>query len=129
MSGVSLVVMLVALIWHFGAHDPEDRLVAACFVVAAALTTLSLVRLTTRLAAGPQGLVVRELFRTRRIEWSEVRSLGNPTRGRFGVSNPTLEIDLDDDSLYVFGRFDLHAQPSEVRRELARQQAAGRRGY
>jgi hypothetical protein len=113
--------MLAALVWHFLAHDAEDRLVAAVFVVVAALGTLSLVRLRTRLAAGPGGLLVRELLRTRRIGWDEVAAVNTPLRGRWGVTNPALEIDLLDDSLYVFGRFDLGVPPVEVRRELVRQ--------
>jgi hypothetical protein len=124
MASLSIAVMLGSLIWHFLAHDAEDRLVAAVFVVVAALTTLALVRIRSRLVAGPRGLVVRGVFRTRQIGWSEIRAIGMPVRGRLGVSNPTLEIDLADESLYVFGRFDLGAQPVQVRRELVRQHGA-----
>jgi hypothetical protein len=120
-SGVTLTAMLAALAWHFLAHDPEDRLVAAVLGVAAALSTLALVRLSTRLAAGPGGLLVREVLHTRRIGWDEIAGVNTPLRGRWGVTNPALEIDLMDDSLYVFGRFDLGVPPAEVRRELVRQ--------
>lgn len=124
MSGATLAVMLVCLLWHFLAHDLEDRLVAAVFAVVAAVATLALVRLGTRLAAGPRGLVVRELFGSRQIGWEEIRAVSTPLRGRLGISNQALEVDLLDDSLYVFGRFDLGVPPVQVRRELVRQRGS-----
>lgn len=124
LAGLSFVIMLAALVWHFLAHDPEDRLVAVAFAVVAALAGLTLLRLRTRLTAGPRGLVIRELLSTRRVGWSEIRSANLESRGRLGARNQALEIDLLDDSLYVFGRFDLGATPAEVRRELVRQRGA-----
>jgi Bacterial PH domain len=121
---LSLALMVIALIWHFLAHDPEDRLVAAAFALVAALATLALVRLRVRLTAGPRGIVVREMMSTRRIDWADIRSASLPVRGRMGVNNQALEIDLRDDSLYVFGRFDLGVPPAEVRRELVRQRGS-----
>ena len=120
--------MLLASVWHFMADDPEDRLVAVAVAVGRRARERRAAAAPGPLAAGPRGLVVRELLSTRRIEWSEIRSVSSALRGRLGVRNQVLEIDLLDDSLYVFGRFDLGVPPPEVRRELVRQRGSGAAG-
>jgi hypothetical protein len=75
-----------------------------------------------RLAAGPDGVVVRSWGGSRRLAWDGLRARVRTTR-RLGVLSRTLEIDvepvLDEDGvLVVLGRRDLGAPVEEVARHL-----------
>ena len=121
---VAGVVLLGAVVWLALDRGPEDRLVAAVLAVVAVLSLAALFRLRRRLTAGPQGVVVTELFRSIPIGWGQVRGISAPTRGRFGLRNPTIEVDLADDGMFIFGRFDLGTDPGPIYQHLKRLRAA-----
>jgi hypothetical protein len=98
------VAALGALTWAVLAIQPLDRLVAG--FVAIVLAGVSV--------AGPRGLLVSGLRGTRIVPWSQVRGLAAATSSRLGLSTTTIEVDLVDDDLLVFGRTDLGADPAEV---------------
>jgi hypothetical protein len=75
-----------------------------------------------RLAAGPDGVVVRGWAGARRLSWEGLRTQVRTTR-RLGMLSRTLEIDvepaLDEDGLLVvLGHRDLGAPVEEVLRQL-----------
>jgi hypothetical protein len=75
-----------------------------------------------RLAASPDGVVVRGWTGARRLSWEGLRTQVRTTR-RLGMLSRTLEIDvepaLDEDGfLVVLGRRDLGAPVEEVLRQL-----------
>jgi hypothetical protein len=148
LAGLTLLLMLGALVWRLLDHDPENRLVAAVLVVVLALTTLSLVRIRVRLRADTTGIAVTGPLHTRRIAWGRIHSISAPQRGRFGRRASVLEIEVRpdggaadrsddtgdtgdaddagdaDDELLTFGRFDLGTDPADVCRHLLRRQQA-----
>jgi hypothetical protein len=48
------------------------------------------------------------------VPWSQVRGLAAARSQRLGIATTTIEIDLVDDDLLVFGRTDLGVDPVEV---------------
>ncbi len=85
-------------------------------VVGAVLLVVALVLGRRRLTAGPRGLVIGSLAGQRIVPWSSVRTVGCGRTKRMGSA--TLELDLVDDELILFGRFDLGADPADVEAEL-----------
>jgi len=57
---------------------------------------------------------------SRRVRWDQVVAIGAPTRRRRGLASTSLELDLDDDGLILFGKTELGADPAEVATELRR---------
>jgi hypothetical protein len=83
-----------------------------------------------RLAAGPDGVVVRSLTGRTTLPWTGLRVRVRETR-RFGLRGRTLELDTaagphDDGELFVFGRRDLGADPGTVARALWELDPTGR---
>ena len=75
-----------------------------------------------RLAAGPDGVRVRQLAGAVHLPWGPLRVGVRETR-RLGLRTPTLELDTatgpdDDGVLVVLGRRDLGADPAAVARQL-----------
>jgi len=71
-----------------------------------------------RLAVDPEGLTVVSGFAgRRRLPWSQVAEIRVDQRTRLGRSNAALEVDAGE-TLHLFGRFDLDADPVEVAAEL-----------
>jgi hypothetical protein len=104
------------------AVDTAGRLL----IGAAALLVLGLAArdllLRPRLAAGPAGVVVRNLGGRAELAWPQLRVDVRTTR-RFGVSNRVLELDTaagpdDDGMLVLLGRRELGADPEDVARAL-----------
>ncbi|HEY5880943.1 MAG TPA: PH domain-containing protein, partial [Nakamurella sp.] len=87
-------------------REPLDRLVAG--VVALVLLVVAVLGWRRRLVGGPRGLLIG----SRIIPWSMVRTVGCGRTKRMGAA--TLEIDLVDDELIVFGRYELGSDPAEV---------------
>lgn len=119
---VALGVVGLGLALAVLAVDTAGRLL----VGAAALLVLALaardLMLRPRLAAGPDGVVVRTLGRRSELPWPALRVQVRATR-RFGVTNRVLELDTargpdDDGVLVLLGRRDLGADPEEVARAL-----------
>lgn len=111
--GLALAVLAV---------DTAGRLLvgaAALFVLLLAARDLLL---RPRLAAGPDGVVVRTLGGRSELTWPGLRVQVRTTK-RFGISNRVLELDTangpdDDGVLVLLGRRDLGADPEEVARAL-----------
>ncbi|MEH0974948.1 PH domain-containing protein [Micromonospora sp. CPCC 205546] len=71
-----------------------------------------------RLAVDPDGItVVRGFAGHRRLPWSTVEKVTVDRRARRGLTSELLEIDAGE-SLHLFGRHDLGADPAEVARAL-----------
>lgn len=89
-------------------------LAAAALLVWAARDLLAPVRL----AVDPEGLTVVSGFAGRRqLPWSQVTEIRVDQRARLGRSNAALEVDTGE-TLHLFGRFDLDADPVEVAAQL-----------
>ncbi len=98
--------------------DPLDRLVGV--FLALVFTGLTAVGHRRRLVGGPRGLLVQRFSGTRIVPWSQVRSVHSARSGRLGIANTTVEIDLLDDDLLVFGRTELGSDPADVAAVLIR---------
>jgi hypothetical protein len=94
--------------------DPMDRFVAAAG--AAVLAAAAAVGWRRRLVGGPRGLLITGLTGRRLVPWSTVRAIHCGRTKRMG--SVTLEIDLVDDDLLLFGRVDLGTDPAGVADEL-----------
>lgn len=106
------VATLAALTWVVLDNSAEDRVMGGIVVLALAIVTLLGWR--RRLIAGPRGLLVCGLTGIRIVPWSDVRSVQSAISSRFGLSTTTVEVDMHDDDLLVFGRTDLGADPADV---------------
>ena len=116
-SGILIGLMVVALAAAAAAvldTDPMDRLVYG--LVGVVLLVLALVGRRRRLVAGPRGLLIAGAGGARIVPWSMVRSIecGRTRRMR----TATLEIDLVDGELLLYGRLDLGAEPDAVLADL-----------
>jgi hypothetical protein len=103
--GVLAWVLLLAV-------DPMDRVVGVVIAVIVAAATAWASR--RRLVGGPRGLLIGGIGGARMVPWSQVRGLDAARSQRLGIASTTIEIDLVDDDLLVFGRIDLGADPVEV---------------
>lgn len=92
--------------------DPLDRLVAAFLALVFIGATVAGRR--RALIGGPRGLLVQRFFGTRIVPWSQVRRVQSARSARWGIANVTVEIDLLDDDLLVFGRTELGSDPADV---------------
>ena len=108
--GVAAVV--AALAWALLSATTLDRLVAG--VIALVLAAVTVIGARRRLIGGPRGLLISGVRGSRMVPWSQVRTLQAATSSRAGLTSTTLEIDLVDDDLLVFGRTDLGADPAAV---------------
>ncbi|WP_027661532.1 PH domain-containing protein [Salinispora fenicalii] len=89
-------------------------LAAAALLIWAARDLLAPVRL----AVDPEGLTVVSGFAgRRRLPWSQVAEIRVDRRARLGRSNAALEVDAGE-TLHLFGRFDLDADPVDVAAQL-----------
>lgn len=104
------LVLTVALV----VRAPEDRVVAWSGVIVLALATLAAFSMRRRLRADEGGFQVRGPLGTRRYRWSQVVSIGAPSRRRRGLTSVSVEIELIDDTLIVLGRLELGAEPGAV---------------
>ena len=110
---VGCTAVAVVLIWVLVlAAGPLDRVVGVVIALVLAVATAWAWR--RGLTGGPRGLLISGLRVARLVPWSQVRSLDVARSGRLGISSTTIEVDLADDELLVFGRTDLGADPAEV---------------
>lgn len=113
--GLGLAIAVVAV-------DTAGRLLlGAAAVLVLALVARDVV-LRPRLAAGPDGVVVRTLGGRQALPWPAVRVRVRATR-RWGLRSRLLELDTaegpeDVGVLVLLGRRDLGADPEEVARAL-----------
>ncbi|WP_159796781.1 PH domain-containing protein [Puerhibacterium puerhi] len=97
-----------------------NRLSFALFALCAALLLWRVGGVHAR--PSPQGLVVRNIVRTRRLEWAEILAV------RFGVNDPWVRLDLaDGDTIALIGiqRADGEHAMAEARRLVALVQEHG----
>ncbi|WP_420121090.1 PH domain-containing protein [Nakamurella sp.] len=113
--GLLLGLAALAVVGAFLPREPLDRIVAG--VAALALLALAALAHRRRLVAGPRGLLIRTIGGRRLIPWSDVRAGECGRTKRMGSS--TLEIDLVDEELLLFGRVELGADPADVAAALA----------
>ncbi|MEU6072715.1 PH domain-containing protein [Micromonospora sp. NPDC047074] len=101
--------------------DGGDRIqLTLAVVVAAALAGWAARDLVVpvRLAVDPEGVTVVQGFAgRRRLPWAAVEKVTVERRARLGLSGELLEIDAGE-SLHLFGRHDLGADPAEVAEAL-----------
>ena len=106
--------------------DVPGRLLVGLAAAGSALTAAHDLLVRPRLAARPDGLVVRSWGRRRRLGWPGLRVRVRAVR-RLGTTVRSLELDLagphDDGTLVVLGRRDLGAPVDEVARALRSLQA------
>lgn len=105
-----LVLAALAVVGAVLPREPLDRIVAG--TAAVMLLALALAGHRRRLVGGPRGLLIGGLTGTRMVPWSAVRAVECGRTKRMGSA--TLEIDLADDELLLFGRVELGADPAEV---------------
>ncbi|MFG3706948.1 PH domain-containing protein [Micromonospora sp. NPDC047670] len=111
-------VALLALALLLDEGDPVQLGLAV--VAAAALAGWAARDLVApvRLAVDPEGItVVRGFAGYRRLPWSVVERVAVDRRARLGLTSEVLEIDAGE-SLHLFGRLDLGADPAEVAQVL-----------
>lgn len=111
---VAAVLCAVFAVWVVVAGSPEDRLVAGAGVCVTAIAAALLLTMRERLTAGPDGLTVRGPAGAREIAWNRIAAISAPRRRRRGLTSTSLELDLDDDGLIVFGKIELGADPADV---------------
>ncbi|SCL61270.1 PH domain-containing protein [Micromonospora citrea] len=111
-------VALLALALLLDEGDPVQLGLAA--VAAAALAGWAARDLVApvRLAVDPEGVTVARGFAgRRRLPWTAVERITVDRRARLGLTSEVLEIDAGE-SLHLFGRLDLDADPAEVAEAL-----------
>ncbi len=91
-------------------REPLDRIVTT--LVGVTLLMVAVVGWRRRLVGGPRGLLIGGLTGTRIVPWSMVRRVECGRTKRMGSA--TLEIDLADEELLLFGRVELGAEPEDV---------------
>jgi Bacterial PH domain len=107
-------VAIVVLVLAFGRNDPVQWFLAVAVGLALAGWALRDVVAPVRLAADPDGVTVVVGFAgRRRLAWPEIERIRIDRRDRLGVRTELLELDAGD-SLYLFSRYDLGAEPEDV---------------
>jgi hypothetical protein len=110
LTAVLAVVAALAVAGAVALPGPLDRLVAA--TVGLVLAGAALTTGRRRLVGGPRGLLVVRLTGSRIVPWSMVDAIDCGRTKRMGSA--TVEIDLVDDELLLFGRTELGTDPAEV---------------
>jgi hypothetical protein len=98
--------------------SPLERLVAGAICLVLLVATLAGYR--RRVVAGPGGLLIRRLTGSRTVQWWQVENLSLGANRRLGAASATIEMDLHDDDLLIFGRTELGTDPADVLPELRR---------
>ena len=107
-------VAIVALVLAFGRDDPVQWFLAAAVGLGLAGWALRDLIAPVRLAADPDGVTVVVGFAgRRRLAWSDIERVRVDRRDRLGLRAELLEVDAGD-YLYLFGRYELGAEPEEV---------------
>ncbi len=119
------VLLATGVLWMMVAGSFGDRIVAGAVMVVVLGMMFAGWRMRDRLRASVTGIVVGSVSGTREIPWSRIRRVEVVGRKRMGTVNHSLEIDLDNDELLVFGRMDLGRDPAEVATELTRIRTGG----
>lgn len=109
--GAAAIVVLVLAVQR---DDPVQWFVAAAVAAGLAGWAARDVIAPVRLAADPAGVTVVVGFAgRRRLPWTEIENVRLDRRERLGLRAELLEVDAGD-SLYLFSRNDLGAEPDDV---------------
>lgn len=109
---VITLLLLAGTVWLVIDGDLGGTVLTVLAMVATGALALHSTLLRPRLAAGPEGLLVRTVGGSHRFSWTEARLRLRTTR-RLGRDSTTLEIESGD-HLLVFGRIDLGEDPRDV---------------
>jgi hypothetical protein len=124
-----LVVVTAAVITTVMLARAGDRpgwVLGGAVSLAAAGYALRDLMAPVRLSADQQGLTVRHGFAARaHLSWTEVERIRVDQRSRLGIPAEALEIDAGE-QLFLLGRGDLGAAPTEVAQVLAQLSGAAR---
>ncbi|WP_086823304.1 PH domain-containing protein [Allokutzneria sp. NRRL B-24872] len=119
--GAGWVLSAGALTWIFLARDTPTQVFATVAAVLFGFAALFGTVARPRLAADADGITVRGLTGTRSWSWAELTPRLHSSR-RFGRTSTVLEIDVQTrdgaETLLVFTRLDLGADPVDVTKEL-----------
>ena len=113
-----LLIVLAALAaaaaatWVVLTSDPMDLVVGV--VITVVLGALAVAGWRRQVIGGPRGLLICGFGGRRMVPWSQIRRIDTATSRRFGLASTTIEVDLIDDDLLIFGRTDLGADPADV---------------
>ncbi|MGS2617312.1 PH domain-containing protein [Micromonospora sp. LZ34] len=111
-------VVLVALGLLLAGGDPVQLVLAGLAAAALLGWALRDVVAPVRLAVDPEGItVIAGWAGRRRLPWTAVEAITVDRRARLGLTSEVLEIDAGE-SLHLFGRSDLGAEPAEVAEAL-----------
>jgi hypothetical protein len=117
-------LVLVALGLLFATGDPVQLVLALLAAAALAGWAVRDLVAPVRLAVDHDGITVIQGFAGRRLlPWPAVAAIRVERRTRRGLTAETLEIDTEE-SLHLFGRYDLDAPPDEVAEALQAVRAA-----
>ena len=98
--------------------DRPGQLIAAVAAAGLGTAAVSGSRARPRLAAGPDGLVVRRLGWTLDVGWTQVEDVRVLRQRRFGRESSLLELELREpdgaERLVILGRLELGEDPEEV---------------
>jgi hypothetical protein len=119
------VLLATGVVWMIVAANTGDRVIAGAVMIIVAAAMLAGWRMRDRLRASVHGLVVGSVSGPRVIAWDRVRRVEVVSHKRLGTVNNSLEVDLDDEELLVFGRMDLGRDPAEVAAQLVRIRTGG----
>ncbi|MFB9906578.1 PH domain-containing protein [Allokutzneria oryzae] len=119
--GLAWVLAIAGLTWVFLARDTPSQVFAGVTAALLGIAGLYGTVARPRLAADAEGIVVRGLTGARSWSWPELTPRVHSSR-RFGRTTWVLEIDVEQhdgaETLLVFTRLDLGADPVEVADEL-----------
>ena len=101
-----------AACWVVLTSNPMDLVVGVVLTVV--LAALAVAGWRRRVIGGPRGLLICGFGSRRIVPWSQIRRIDTATSRRFGLASTTIEVDLLDDDLLIFGRTDLGADPADV---------------
>lgn len=101
-----------AALWVALTSDPMDLVVGV--VITVVLAVLAVAGWRRRVIGGPRGLLICGFGGRRMVPWSQIRGIDTATTRRYGLASTSIEVDLMDDDLLIFGRTDLGADPEDV---------------
>jgi len=116
--GAGAVTAVLVGVYAVLSVSPLERLVAGAICLVLLAATFAGYR--RRVVAGPGGLLIRGLTGTRTVQWWQVKDLSLGANRRLGAASATIEVDLHDEDLLIFGRTELGTDPAEVLPTLRR---------
>ncbi len=108
-AGIVLAISTVTLV-----TDPPGKLLLGISAVGLILFAGGTWRARPKLAITADGLLVRGWLRTQRLVRDDIKIIRITEFRRIGRKVRLLEIDADDDRLFIFSRWDLGTDPLDV---------------